>query len=420
MASIDDSDIKVSRREVFGLGSAALAAATTIAAAGAKNAAAQAQHASGHNAPNESVRAPENQTLAAENPDSVWAPETDNGTVPPFKYSFALAHKRIDTGGWTRQVTARELPIAKTLAGVEMRLTAGGVRELHWHLPAEWAIMLYGTARITAVDQQGRSFVDDVSEGDLWLFPPGVPHSIQGLGPDGCQFLLVFNDGDFDEFETFLITDWMTHTPKQVLAKNFKVPVATFDKVPTRAPYIFQTSLPGDLALERRQAAQGTGVVPVSFGFKTSQMKPTKVTAGGEVKIIDSKNFPVTPISTAIVRLKPGGLRELHWHPNADEWQYFMSGNGRMTVFTAGTRARTMDVQAGDVGYILKSNPHYIENTGDSDLVFLEMFNTPHYEDISLAEWMAHTPHQLVDQHLHVGKAMIDAIPKDETVITPA
>jgi oxalate decarboxylase len=290
---------------------------------------------------------------------------------------------------------------------------------LHWHVPAEWAILLYGKARITAVDQQGRSFVNDVSEGDLWLFPPGVPHSIQGLGPDGCQFLLVFNDGDFDEFETFLITDWMSHTPKDVLAKNFKVPASTFDQVPKRAPYIFQTSLPGDLKMEQNQAAEVTGVVPRSFAFSTSQMKPNKVTQGGEVKIIDSKNFPVTPISTAIVRLKPGGLRELHWHPNADEWQYYISGKGRMTVFTAGTRARTMDFQEGDVGYILKSNPHYVENTGDTDLVFLEMFDTSHYEDISLAEWMAHTPHQLIDQHLHVGTAMIDAISKDETVIVP-
>jgi oxalate decarboxylase len=112
-------------------------------------------------------------------------------------------------------------------------------------------------------------------------------------------------------------------------------------------------------------------------------------------------------------------LRELHWHPNADEWQYYISGQGRMTVFAAGTRARTMDVQEGDVGYILQSSPHYVENTGDTDLVFLEMFETGHYEDISLAEWMAHTPHLLVDQHLHVGKAMIDAIPREEVVITP-
>ena len=103
-------------------------------------------------------------------------------------------------------------------------------------------------------------------------------------------------------------------------------------------------------------------------------MKPNKVTRGGEVKIIDSKVFPVTPISAAIVRLKPGGLRELHWHPNADEWQYYVSGKGRMTVFIGDARARTMDFQEGDVGYVLQSTPHYIENTGDTDLVFLEMF----------------------------------------------
>jgi oxalate decarboxylase len=148
-------------------------------------------------------------------------------------------------------------------------------------------------------------------------------------------------------------------------------------------------------------------------------MKPTKVTRGGEVKIIDSKVFPVTPISAAIVRLKPGGLRELHWHPNADEWQYFVGGKGRMTVFVGDSRARTMDFQEGDVGYVVQSTPHYIENTGDTDLVFLEMFKSAHYEDISLGEWMAHTPHQLIDQHLRVGRAMIDAIPKHEMVIVP-
>jgi oxalate decarboxylase len=300
-----------------------------------------------------------------------------------------------------------------------MRLTAGGVRELHWHVEAEWAIMLYGNARITAVDQEGRSFVSDVGEGDLWLFPKGVPHSIQGLGPDGCQFLLVFDDGDFNEFETFLITDWLTHTPKEVLAKNFNVPARTFDQVPKKELFIFQAGLPGDLKDEQNEAAAGTGTVRQRFDFKTSEMKPTKITRGGEVKIIDSKNFPVTPIAAAIVRLKPGALRELHWHPNADEWQYYISGKGRMTVFAAGTHARTMDVQEGDVGYVLQSQPHYVENTGDTDLVFLEMFKSDHYEDVSLAEWMSHTPHLLIDQHLHVGKAMIDAIAKQEAVITP-
>jgi oxalate decarboxylase len=362
---------------------------------------------------------PQNAALEAQNPDSAHSPETDSGTVSPFKYSFALARTRFGSGGWTRQVTVRELPISKDIAGVEMRLKAGGVRELHWHVEAEWAIMLYGHARITAVDQQGRSFVSDVGEGDLWLFPKGVPHSIQGLGPDGCRFLLVFDDGNFNEFETFLITDWLTHTPKEVLAKNFNVPASTFDKVPNKELFIFQTELPGDLKAEQMQAQRGAGEIPRRYDFRTSDLKPAKVTAGGEVKIIDSKNFPVSPIAAAIVRVKPGGLRELHWHPNADEWQYYISGKGRMTVFAAGTHARTMDFQEGDVGYVLQSTPHYVENLGDTDLVFLEMFKADHYEDISLAEWMAHTPHQLVDQHLHTGRALLDSIPTQEIVITP-
>jgi oxalate decarboxylase len=405
---------------MFQIGSTVLAAAALTAAAPEQAGAAQQTHQSGnHNAPNETDPGPRNLPLANENPDSVWSPVTDNGSVKPFKYSFALSRKRIESGGWTRQVTVRDLGISKAIAGVEMRLTAGGVRELHWHVEAEWAIMLNGTARITAVDQGGKSFVNDVGEGDLWLFPPGVPHSIQGLGPDGCRFLLVFDDGNFDEFHTFLITDWLAHTPKEVLAKNFNVPASTFDNVPKRELFIFQAALPGDLKAEQSQAAAGTGIVPKSFAFTASKMQPTKTTPRGNVKIIDSKIFPVTPISAAIVTLKPGGLRELHWHPNADEWQYYITGKGRMTLFIAGTDARTMDFEEGDVGYVPISNPHYIENTGDSDLVFLEMFKTGEYQDISLAEWMAHTPHQLMDQHLKVGTSMLESISKQEMIITP-
>lgn len=410
---------RITRRGIFHAGSAALAGLSALAVANAQDGGKKAERSPDHHLPNETDPGPKNSTLEAENPNSVWGPETDRGTVSPFKYSFALARKRLTGGGWTRQVTVRELPISTTMAGVEMRLTAGGVRELHWHVEAEWAIMLYGNARITAVDQEGRSFVSDVSEGDLWLFPKGIPHSIQGLGPDGCRFLLVFDDGNFNEFGTFLITDWLAHTPKEVLAKNFNVAKSTFNNIPREELFIFQAELPGDLKAEQAQASQGTGGVPQRFEFRPSHMKPTKVTRGGEVKIVDSKVFPVTPISAAMVRLKPGGLRELHWHPNADEWQYYVSGKGRMTVFIGDARARTMDFEEGDVGYVLQSTPHYIENTGNTDLVFLEMFKSAHYEDISLGGWMAHTPHQLIDQHLHVGRAMIDAIPKDEMVIVP-
>ena len=164
---------------------------------------------------------------------------------------------RQSSGGWTRQVTARELGVSKTIAGVNMRLNAGGIRELHWHKQAEWAYMLYGTARITAIDQQGRNFVDDVGVGDLWYFPGGIPHSIQGLGPDGCEFLLVFDDGDFDEDDTFLLSDWFKHTPSEVLGKNFGVPADLFGHTPDPSKlYIFKAPVPGPLGPDKLMGAE--------------------------------------------------------------------------------------------------------------------------------------------------------------------
>jgi oxalate decarboxylase len=378
-----------------------------------------APHSADHHLPNEQQPGPNDTVLDGQNPDSVWPPTTDNGNVMPFKYSFGLAHKEIDSGGWTRQVTVRDLPVSKTMAGVEMRLTAGGVRELHWHVSAEWAFMIEGNARITAIDPEGNSFVNDVTAGDLWLFPGGNPHSIQGLGPDGCKFLLVFNQGDFDEFDTFLLSDWFNHTPKEVLAKNFGVAESTFDHIPKEKLYIFQTDLPRPLAEEQKQAAMGLQAIDEKFVFRPSKMQPTKVTAGGSVKIVDKKIFPVTDIAAAIVTLKPGGLRELHWHPLSDEWQYYVSGKGRMTIFEAGSKARTMDFQEGDVGYIQVSRPHYIENTGTEDLVFLEVFPTGTYQDVSGAVWLAHTPVRLVNEHLHTGEEFLEQIAKSPALVRP-
>ena len=140
---------------------------------------------------------PHNLPREAENPDLLQPPPTDHGSVPNLRYSFADAHVKMREGGWSREVTQRELPVATTIAGVNMRLTTGGVRELHWHKEAEWAFMLAGQARITAVDSDGHNFVADVGSGDLWYFPEGIPHSIQGLEPQGCEFLLAFTQRGF-------------------------------------------------------------------------------------------------------------------------------------------------------------------------------------------------------------------------------
>jgi len=402
----------VTRRSVLKTGVAALAGGTLTGAF--------AQQTPASDDRTSSNPGPANPPLASQNQDSFMPPLTDHGDTPAFKYSFSVSHNRTYRGGWARQVTVRDFPISRDLAGVNMRLTPGGIRELHWHVPAEWAYMIYGQARITAVDSEGRSFVEDVQRGDLWYFPSGIPHSIQGLAPDGCEFLLVFDDGAFSEFDTFQISDWMAHTPREVLAKNFGVKQSMLDPIPERELYIFQASLPGPLAADQQAASGAQGAVPSPYFYRLRTQEPSKRTRSGEVRIADSKNFKAsTTVAAALVAVRPGGLRELHWHPNADEWQYYISGKARMTVFAASGRARTMDFLPGDVGYVLRSTGHYIENTGDTDLVFIETFKSSYYQDISLSQWIAHTPPELIAQHLHIDKATLAAIPREKAVVVP-
>src|SRR3954454_1696231 len=218
---------------------------------------------------------PANRMLDGQNPDSMWPPVTESRSlIPTFKYPFSLANKRVYEGGWSREVTVRELPISKEMAGVNMRLTAGGVRELHWHTAGEWAIMLEGTARITAIDLDGKSFVADVSKNDLWFFPSGVPHSIQGLGSNGCEFMLVFDDGDFSESDTVLLSDAMAHLPPEVLSKNFGVDAQALNKLPKQELFIFQTDVPDRVEADQKTAAGALGKSPQDFTFRTMAMPP--------------------------------------------------------------------------------------------------------------------------------------------------
>jgi oxalate decarboxylase len=409
----DNMEDQFSRRKFLGVSSAALAAGAGSLLVGSSTAqeASKPRHATDPG--------PGNKALDSQNSDSTWPPATDSKSlVPTFKYPFSLANRRSYEGGWSREVTVRELPVSKTMAGVNMRLTAGGVRELHWHTAAEWAIMLYGSLRITAIDADGKSFVADVKKNDLWYFPTGIPHSLQGLGPDGAEFMLVFDDGDFSESETVLLSDSMAHLPPEVLSKNLGVASQALKNLPRQELFIFQTAVPGLLEVDQRAAAGALGKSPLDFAFRTMEMPPTVSTKSGEVRIVDSSKFKVaTTVAMAMVTLHPGGLRELHWHPNASEWQYYIAGKGRMTVVATGNKARTVDFQEGDVGYVEKSLLHYIENTGDTDLIFLEMFKSSFYQDISFAEWLSHTPPELVMAHLNIDRTALDAIPKDKLVV---
>ncbi len=359
---------------------------------------------------------PQNPVIGNQFPSAQFPPATDVGGMPMDWASFNNAPKRIQNGGWARQVTVADFAISKEISGVDMRLTAGGIRELHWHQAAEWAIMTYGNCRVTVLDVEGRPYVGDVKAGDLWYFPAGTPHSLQGLGPDGCEFVICFDDGHANEFNTLLLSDWLAHTPPEVLATNFGVPAETFAKIPLHNLWIFQGTVPGDLAADRAAARKTASAPPYPFIFPLGSSPPTRESSGGSIRVADSTNFNVAKtVAAALVTVKPGGIREMHWHPNADEWQYYIKGKARMTVFDTGPNALTMDFSPGDIGYVRRNLGHYVQNVGDTDLQFVGVFRAPRYEEVSLSNWLTHTPPALVAQHLNVDETTIAKWPDNSS-----
>jgi oxalate decarboxylase len=348
---------------------------------------------------------PKNPDLASQFPSMQDPPPTDVSGQPLFWASFNNAPKRIQNGGWARQVTQNDFAISEDISGVNMRLAQYGIRELHWHQQAEWAIMVEGTCRVTTLDEEGRPQVAEVQNGDLWYFPAGLPHSLQGLGSTGAEFVLAFDNGKAAEFNTLMVTDWFAHTPPEVLALNFGVPADAFKNIPLNQRWIFQGTDPGPLAADQRAVRSAKGTPPHPFVFPLSSMAPTRQGRGGSVHIVDSRNFNVSKtVAMAMVTVKPGAMRELHWHPNADEWQYYVKGKARMTVFDTGPKATTADFNAGDIGYVKKSLGHYVQNTGNTDMVFLELFKADHYAEVSLSDWLRHAPPEMVMQHLNISR----------------
>ncbi len=251
----------------------------------------------------------------------------------------------------------------------------------------------------------------------MWFFPPGIPHSIQAFDT-GAEFLLVHNDGYFSEDNTFLLSELMKRNPKEVIAKNFRTSTNTFDSLPDGELWIFPGT-PAPKNISEQNVTGEAGVIPKQnqYSYHLSQQEPFKV-PGGSIKILDPTTFPIAEdFSVALITVEPGAMREMHWHTTSDEWTYFIQGSARVTVYSAPASSRTFDFTAGDVGYIPVPNAHYLENTGNETLIFLEVLQARQYSDISVNQWLGLTPKQIVKDHLKVSDGFLATLNKDKPII---
>jgi oxalate decarboxylase len=383
------------QRREFLTAAAAFAAATTATLAGSKQASAG------------------DPTFMNNVPDPLLAEEE----LPTFKFALEKSKGKVIGKSYGKEATVLQLPISKGIAGVSMKLEPGAMRELHWHATAaEWAFVIEGRVRTTVIDPQGRSETNDFDPGDVWYFPRGHGHMLECLGDKPAHFILIFDNGYFSEFGTFSISDWLGHTPKPLLAKNFGLPESAFDDFPKEEVYFARGKTPPE---KPATPLEGWKLPPRTHKYQLLAQEPHSVHKGGREWRVDSTRFEIAKtIAGTVLDLDPGALRELHWHPTADEWQYVIEGKVSVTMFGSHGRCRTETLDKGDVGYVPQGYGHSIENVGEKPCRVLIGFNTGIYEAIDLSQWIAGNPPDVLATNFSQPAALFEKFPHHDVFIS--
>jgi oxalate decarboxylase len=331
--------------------------------------------------------------------------------IADFKFDIEATTGWVGEAGSAKEATIAEFPASKNIAGVSMRLKPGGIRELHWHaIAAEWALMLTGVVRTTVIAPNGQAATDVFEPGDIWYFPKGHGHALQNISNEEAHFVLGFDDGHFSEFGTFSITDWMARTPAHLVTRNLNLDAATVSNMPKKELYIMPGKIPAN-PLEPN-IAEDLETSQSSHKFRLSKMAPLTFPGGWE-RIVTQKEFPINTTLTSVMQyLEPGALRELHWHPNADEWQYYISGKSRVTVFGAHGRAKTEEFGPGHICFIQQGFGHYVEQVGNEPTKFFALFNSPVFEEISITKWLSGNPASLIADNFLINQDQVARLPR--------
>ncbi len=330
-----------------------------------------------------------------------------------FRYGLERQPPRTDFGGIVRGASVRQFPASKGIGGASMRLQPGCLRELHWHsTAAELGYVVSGSCRTTLLTPDGPE-TDTFGPGDVWYFPCGWGHSIRGIGSGECHFILMFDDGAFAEDHTFSVTDWLAHTPPAVVSQSLGLDMGLVARLPKGETYFAAAPVPDD------PIARGTlQLKPSTHRYPLAAQKPRRVPGGGAQWTVTANEFPISAtMSATVLELEPGALRELHWHPHADEWQYYLEGAAEMTVYLGMGQTVTEQFVTGDIGYVPMGAGHYIRNTGSGMLRVLIGFNSGRYQTQDLNAWLGSNPPNVVAANLGLPLTVAEALPKETLFI---
>lgn len=303
----------------------------------------------------------------------------------------------------------------------ELFIAPGHTREVHWHINSgEWGYVKGGKCGFTLMDSTGNSKRIEVIKDDVWYFPAGWQHSIEAFDRTvECNVLLWFDSGDAN----IDLTNTIAKLPDQIVSDSLG---GIEDLKTLKHPY--------DVC---RGDNSATGVIPPKNPDSASKpeyaeypwkpcLEPCPAfrikSESNEVEVLkdnpagteyDAKieQFPGSlTMAGALLVLQKDAIREIHWHPNAEEQHYVLEGKVTVTVYGVDankeTKLETYTIGKGELGVVPRNFIHYIKAEMYSELVIA--FNSPSWETQTLSQTTTSTPNNIEASTFNVDEGIID------------
>ena len=319
----------------------------------------------------------------------------------------AINPQAVCKGGTRAMANKNNFPLLKGMALYLLRLDNGGVREPHWHPnAAELSYCLSGSALMTIFSPDAGHDTFTVSEGEIVYVPKGYLHHIENINHEETKFAIAFNHEMPEDIGISGSTGSMTDS---ILGATFGLGSEYFGKFKKSNRDLIITS-----KSDSKVTASKYQKVPNYHKFNLKAFPPAVQSKGGTVSLGNANNFGIlNGLACYLLTLKPKGIREPHWHPNAAELDYVISGRARMTIFSPGDKVDTFEVGPNEIVFIPPAYFHYIENVNSNeDMQFAVFFNHERPEDIGISGAFGAYSNEVLGFIFGLESKFLESLPK--------
>jgi oxalate decarboxylase len=319
----------------------------------------------------------------------------------------AMKPQAVRNGGTRAMANENNFSLLKGMALYSLRLDSGGIREPHWHPnAAELSYCLAGRALMTIFSPGAGHDTFTVDPGEIVYVPRGYLHHIDNINQGDTKFAIAFNHELPEDIGISGSTASMTD---RALGATFGLSSEYFGS--------FKKSSQDVLITTKSNTVEPTTIyhkIPNYHKFNLKAFPPTVQSRGGTVSLGNANNFRILEgLACYLLTLKPKGIREPHWHPNAAELDYVITGRGRMTVFSPGDKVDTFEVGPGEIVFVPSAYFHYIENVNaNEDLQFAVFFDHERPEDIGLSGAFGAYSNEILGSVFGLQPKVLDSLPK--------